>query len=86
MKLRSSIISMLQFLNNLKVNQEVLIEEVRTDSSALEQLTSLGFTPGTPVSIISKLPFGGPIACKLRGTKFAIRHADACNILVSQRS
>jgi len=74
---------MIKLLNDLKVNQEATIENIDGDKQFLESLTSIGFIPGTSISLISKLPFKGPIACKIWGTKFAIRHSDACKISVS---
>ena len=64
------------------VNTDVVIDHY-TDDTVSDQLTAIGFTPGTPIKVVSKLPFNGPIACECRNTKFAIRAEDAAQIIVA---
>ena len=42
------------------------------DPNQVSRLESLGLVPGSLVSLIAKLPFNGPLAFGLRGTKFAV--------------
>lgn len=40
-------------------------------------LDDLGFTPGTPIQVLRKAPFGGPLHVRIRQAEYAIRQADA---------
>jgi len=72
-------------LAQLEVTKSVFVikEIVGSDANRL-RLHSLGFIPGSEVSILAKLPFQGPVAFIIRGTKIALRRQDADAILVEQ--
>jgi len=70
-------------LINIKKNYLVKIEKIMGSPVQQERLQDLGFIPGTLTSLIAKLPFNGALACKIHGTKLAVRHEDAECILVS---
>ena len=40
-------------------------------------LLSLGFTPGSQISLVQSGPFRDPAAYSVRGTRFALRRAEA---------
>lgn len=47
------------------------------------RLMELGFMPGTTVTLVNKLPFGGPLTFDVEGCKIAMRRDDASAISVS---
>lgn len=53
------------------------------DASFSERLKEMGFIPGSPVSLLSKMAFGGPISFKVQNTKVALRRDDAARVMVS---
>jgi Fe2+ transport system protein FeoA len=61
--------------------KELVIKDI-TDDSVYETMTSQGFSVGSEVKIISKLPFNGAITCESNQTRFAIRAEDAAHIVV----
>jgi ferrous iron transport protein A len=53
------------------------------DALVTRRLKELGFLPGTTVRVIGHGLFGAdPIAVRINGTKFALRHAEAGKIMV----
>ena len=68
-------------LNEAVKEKDVTIKEI-TDKSVYEQLGEQGFTVGSTVKVISKLPFNGAIACEINNTRFAIRAENAASIIV----
>ena len=49
----------------------------------VEELETLGFTPGTKTTVFASSVFSGPITLLLRGAKIAIRKQDAMYISVN---
>ena len=49
----------------------------------VNRLKALGFTAGTQVTMLHKLPFGGPVGFAVKGAKVMLRRHDAEHILVS---
>lgn len=49
----------------------------------VKRLMALGFTEGTPIRMLHKLPFGGPLGFEVKGAKVMLRRDDAKTILVS---
>ena len=68
-------------LNEAVSAKDFTIKEI-TDESVYELLGEQGFTVGSTIKIISKLPFNGAIACESNNTRFAIRAEDAASIIV----
>lgn len=64
-------------------NCTVKIEKIIGTPTQQERLQELGFIPGAITSLIAKLPFNGALACKIHGTKLAVRREDAQCILVT---
>ncbi|MBX5437455.1 MAG: ferrous iron transport protein A [Alicyclobacillaceae bacterium] len=66
-----------------------LREQVSAEVSGLSahpafrnRMLTLGITPGSQVVVIRRMPFGGPLEIEVRGTRLAIRQADAAQIAV----
>ena len=70
-------------LSEIPKHCKVKIEKIIGDLGNQERLHELGFIPGSITSMIAKLPFNGPLAFKIHGTKLALRKEDADCILVS---
>lgn len=50
--------------------------------SFLLRLQEMGFTIGSHITLVSQLPFKGPLAFKIKDSKIAIRREDAKFILI----
>ena len=68
-------------LKDTAVNQACTISKI-TNDEVNEQLSSQGFTVGSHIKVVSKLPFNGAITCESNQAKFAIRAKDAADIVV----
>ena len=64
----------------------VIVADITGDPELCYRLEEIGFVPGSSVEVIAKLPFNGPIACKIRGANYALRREDADAILVTDYS
>lgn len=69
-------------LSKLKKRNLAKVIGFSCDEEKESLLLSLGFTPGSIISLVSKVAFGGPLAIKVKGSTIAIRQADAQSILV----
>jgi ferrous iron transport protein A len=49
-----------------------------------ERYSELGFTAGTPVLLLRRALFGDPLVILVRGTRYALRKADAAGIRVKK--
>ena len=49
-----------------------------------DRLVELGFTPGAPVQLLRRAPFGGPLQVRVRDFVLSLRRADAQLIYVTQ--
>jgi Fe2+ transport system protein FeoA len=68
-------------LCELNRNDNAVIKEV-TNPLVYDSLCSHGFTVGSLIKIISKLPFKGAITCEINNSRFALRACDAANVVV----
>jgi ferrous iron transport protein A len=59
------------------------VVDVASDDVIARRLRELGFTSGERVRILARGPFGGdPIVVRVRGSRFALRRAEAARILL----
>ncbi len=49
-----------------------------------DRLVELGFTPGAPVQLLRRAPFGGPLQVQVRDFVLSLRRADARAIHTAQ--
>ena len=70
-------------LSEIERDETVKIMAINGASKFQERLQEMGLIPGTVVSLISKIAFGGPLALHVRGSKIALRRQDTNQILVS---
>jgi DtxR family Mn-dependent transcriptional regulator len=60
-------------LDEVKEGQKVVVSHlVAEDKDRICEMLSMGFVPGSEVTVEKKLPMGGPIIVSLKGTKVAI--------------
>lgn len=67
-------------LNLLNVGEQCRISSVLGSSEVLKRLTSLGFTEGTPITVIGKL--GRSVVVCIRDSRIALDGGSACCIRV----
>jgi len=68
-------------LTDLPQGQTGLISNFRGGHRLLSRLASLGFTPGTPVTVTRNYGFG-PIIVSVRGAQVALGRGEAGHIIV----
>jgi ferrous iron transport protein A len=49
-----------------------------------DRLVELGFTPGAPVQLLRRAPFGGPLQVQVRDFVLSLRRADARLIYIAE--
>lgn len=69
-------------LSEWDTSSEAVVVEVKAPELLRQRLFSMGFVPGTSLSLLAKTAFGGPRVFRLRGGKVAIRKEDAACIFV----
>ena len=63
-------------LCDLELGQPAIIQRVSDDDAAqLRYLTTLGLVPGTPVAVLERLPFGGPLQVQVGDPQDGEEHA-----------
>lgn len=70
-------------LNELKVGQTGVVEEVRDQGFLSQRLLEMGIIRGTPIEVIRFAPMGDPIDIKIRGYHLSLRGEEARGIIVS---
>ncbi len=69
-------------LADLHVGQQAMVRRLQGGKAFISRLAAMGFTPGTPVSIIRKSGTG-PVLVRLRGAQVALGHIEAEKIMLS---
>lgn len=69
-----------QVLADLPVNFRARVRHVREDGALGERLLEMGLTPGTPIRVIRRGFWGGPLQVELRGYMLTLRAAQAQEI------
>lgn len=72
-------------LDTLQPGEAATIASLDGDGLATHRLMELGLLPGEPIEVLGRAPFGDPIAVLIRGTRIALRRADARRIAISPR-
>lgn len=70
-------------LADIQCGDCVCIDAFFCDEVLASRLMSLGFLVGTTLTLVSKLPFGGPLAVDLQGGRIALSREDAKAVGVS---
>ncbi|NCU31587.1 MAG: ferrous iron transport protein A [Candidatus Moranbacteria bacterium] len=69
-------------LVDLKTNQQAVIACVDIGRESAKRLADLGLTPNTPVKLLKKTLFFGPIEIEIRGCKLALGRGIASKVWV----
>jgi len=72
----------LKTVASLKVGDSGIIEGYRDEVTAT-RVMELGGLPGRQVLMLRAAPFNGPCYLKIEGKRYALRRAEAENILIS---
>ncbi|MFC2600659.1 FeoA family protein [Treponema lecithinolyticum] len=72
-------------LDELNEGEEGIIDEMGVEGVTLQRLVSLGFIPGTAVSIVRKAPFLDPFDISICGSMVAVRKDEARHIFVQKK-
>jgi ferrous iron transport protein A len=70
-------------LDTLRTGDSATIARLDGDGIATHRLMELGLLPGEPIAVLGRAPFGDPIAVLIRGTRIALRAADARRIAIA---
>jgi ferrous iron transport protein A len=60
-----------------------IVTEVSGASRIASRLMEMGFVPGTPVQVLRRAPFGGPVQYRVHGVSISMRIAEAACISVT---
>ena len=71
-------------LDSIPAGQAHLVTHVSLAGVLGDRLVELGFTPGAPVQMLRRAPFGGPLQVQVRDFVLSLRRADAQLIHNSQ--
>jgi len=71
-------------LMNLKINQNAKIAFIDAGKEAAKRLADLGLTPSTPIKVLKKTLFFGPIEIEARGCKLALGRGIASKVWVKE--
>ena len=69
-------------LSELRIGKQAVLAEFRV-SRLHQRLLSMGFTQGTPVRVMHRLPWQGNLYGLMDGRNIALRHSEAEQILVN---
>ena len=68
----------------LEKNQQAVIVSITACAKAAKRLADLGLTPNTPIKILRKTIFCGPIEVQIRGTNLVLGKGVATKIFVKK--
>ncbi|MCB1225967.1 MAG: ferrous iron transport protein A [Verrucomicrobiales bacterium] len=71
-------------LADLPAGTAAVVHRFTTSRPSLTRLRELGLTPGTAVRVTRRAPLGEPIEIDLRGSRIAMRNADAAYVVVTR--
>ena len=71
-------------ISSLETGEIATIEGYLNEQISQSRLVEMGLLPGTPVRMIKKTTFNGPVEIKVRDFYLSLRMRDALNILVKK--
>jgi Fe2+ transport system protein FeoA len=69
-------------LDRLSPGQTAIISALDGEGARIQRLLEMGLLPGETVELIGRAPLGDPLAIYVRGSRLAVRKADARHIRV----
>jgi ferrous iron transport protein B len=73
-------------LHLIPVGQVATVKSLGGEKPQVERFLEMGLVPGAKVRVLHRLPFGGPIVCRVHSSTFAFRKEDAALIEVSSET
>ena len=64
-------------LNDLKLEEQAVIESICCATDAVTRINELGLRPGKTVRLVQKTPLGGPIIIQIDNSLIALRSEEA---------
>jgi ferrous iron transport protein A len=64
-------------LDSIPAGQQHQVTHVTLAGVLGDRLVELGFTPGAPVQLLRRAPFGGPLQVQVRDFVLSLRRVDA---------
>ena len=71
-------------LNNLKPGQSGIVESITADGALKRHFLDMGITKGVIVTMERIVPFGDPVAVRLRGYSLSLRREEAKKIVLEE--
>ena len=76
--LTTSVLSPELSVSDLPEHGHAIIERICDDRGAVgAKLRALGFVPNTPLEVMRRSPFQGPVVVSVRGIRVALRFSEA---------
>ena len=69
-------------LADLEVGPIARVTSVHADDPVMLRLMEMGLVPGTPVQVMKRAPFGGPMQIRVRDYRLSIRRSEASRLEV----
>lgn len=72
----------MESLDAVSVGHTVRVHDVEGADAIAIRLLEMGLTPGVPVRLVGRAPFGDPLELELRGYRLSIRRQEAARVAV----
>ena len=69
-------------MSEISKKQVYKVQCIMGEETESQRLATLGFIPGEELSLVSRMPLGGPVAVNLRGSVWALREHEAQAVVV----
>lgn len=69
-------------LNNIKLNEEVIVNKIDCSENIKRRILDLGIIEGTKVKPVLRSPLGDPTAYEVRGSIISLREEETNKIKV----
>lgn len=70
-------------LADLHPGESGVVTELHSQGPERRRMMDLGIIPGTTIGAEMNSPLGDPVAYRVRGAMVALRHEQACLVLIS---
>ena len=67
-------------LADLQIGRDARVSAVRDNTTVMLRLMEMGLVPGTPVRVLKRAPFGGPMQIRVGDYCLSIRRSEALGL------
>ncbi len=67
----------MNYLNNLNVGEQAVIQAIEAEQSLHQRLLALGFRTGKKIELIRRASFNGPLHVRIGSTDIIMRASEA---------